>query len=140
MTAAGRLTPEEAGRVDVEALAAFGASSLGQRARRAKRVWREQAFGLLLPAREVVPGAAVEDEVYLQGVIDLFFEESDGKIVLVDYKTDRKTTPEVIRRRYQKQLSLYNQAIQRIIGKAAEEVYVYRLFDGDAVRLTPFMK
>ena len=140
MTAAGRLTPEEAERVDVEALAAFGASSLGQRARRAKRVWREQAFGLLLPAREIVPEAAAEDEVYLQGVIDLFFEEGDGKIVLVDYKTDRKTTPEVIRRRYQKQLSLYNQAIQCIIGKAAEEVYVYRLFDGDAVQLASTMK
>jgi len=140
MAAAGRMTPEEAERVDVEALAAFGASSLGQRARRAKRVWREQAFGLLLPAREIVPEAAAEDEVYLQGVIDLFFEEGDGKIVLVDYKTDRKTTPEVIRRRYQKQLSLYNQAIQRIIGKAAEEVYVYRLFDGDAVRLASTMK
>lgn len=140
MAATGRMTPEEAERVDVEALAAFGASSLGQRARRAKRVWREQAFGLLLPAREIVPEAAAEDEVYLQGVIDLFFEESDGKIVLVDYKTDRKTTPEVIRRRYQKQLALYNQAIQRIIGKAAEEVYVYRLFDGDAVRLASTMK
>ena len=140
MAAAGRMTPEEAERVNVEALAAFGASSLGQRARRAKRVWREQAFGLLLPAREIVPEAAAEDEVYLQGVIDLFFEEGDGKIVLVDYKTDRKTTPEVIRRRYQKQLSLYNQAIQRIIGKAAEEVYVYRLFDGDAVRLASTMK
>lgn len=140
MAAAGRLTPEEAERVDVEALAAFGASSLGQRARRAERVWREQPFGLLLPAREIVPEAAAEDEVYLQGVIDLFFEEGDGKIVLVDYKTDRKTTPEVIRRRYQKQLSLYNQAIQRIIGKAAEEVYVYRLFDGDAVRLASTMK
>lgn len=135
MTAAGHLTAEEAQEVRVEALTTFLASPLGQRARQAKNCWREQAFGLLLPAREVAPDAAEDDEVYVQGVIDLFFEERDGGIVLLDYKTDRKTTPELMRRRYRVQMTLYARAIQRILGKAPKEIYIYRLFDGDAVEM-----
>ena len=71
----------------------------------------------------------------MQGVIDLFFEERDGGIVLLDYKTDRKTTPDLMRRRYQVQMSLYARAIRRILGKAPKEIYIYRLFDGDAVEM-----
>ncbi|MGP1585427.1 MAG: helicase-exonuclease AddAB subunit AddA [Schwartzia sp. (in: firmicutes)] len=137
MTAAGHLTAEEAKAVRVEALTAFLTSPLGQRVRRAKTCWKEQSFGLLLSAREVAPEAAEEDEVYVQGVIDLFFEEQDGGIVLLDYKTDRGTTPDLIRRRYQAQMALYARAIQRILGKAPKEIYIYRLFDGDAVDMTP---
>ena len=133
MTAAGYLTAEEAQEVRVEALTTFLASPLGQRARQAKNCWREQAFGLLLPAREVAPEAAENDEVYVQGVIDLFFEEKDGGIVLADYKTDRETTPDLIRHRYQVQMNLYARAIQHILGKAPKEIYIYRLFNGDTV-------
>lgn len=137
MRTAGHLTADEAKAVRVEALTAFLASPLGQRARQAKICWKEQAFGLLLSAREVAPEAAEEDEVYVQGVIDLFFEERDGGIVLLDYKTDRGTTPDLIRRRYQAQMALYARAIQRILGKEPKKVYIYRLFDGDAVDMTP---
>lgn len=137
MTASGHLTEEEENTVSAEALSAFLLSPLGQRARRAKRCWREQAFGLLLPAREVVSKAAEEDEVYVQGVMDLLFEEGDGGIVLVDYKTDRGTTPALMRRRYHVQMALYARALQRILGKAPKEVYLYRLFDGDMVEMPP---
>ena len=55
--------------------------------------------------------------------------------MLLDYKTDRKTTPELMRRRYRVQMTLYARAIQRILGKAPKEIYIYRLFDGDAVEM-----
>lgn len=133
MASAGLLTPEEARQVNIAALAKFFASDLGQRAIRAKRRWREQAFSLLLPAREVDGKAGAEDEVYLQGVVDLFFEEEDGALVVVDYKTDRKTTREGLLQRYRVQMVLYARALQRITGKKVKEAYFYRLADGDAV-------
>lgn len=137
MVSSGHLTAEEANMVRVEALSVFLTSPLGQRARCAKQCWREQAFGLLLPAREMVAEAAQEDEVYVQGIIDLFFEERDGGIVLVDYKTDRGTTPDLMRRRYRVQMALYARAIRRILGKAPKEIYLYRFSDRDTVDMLP---
>ena len=73
-----------------------------------------------------VPGAAVllerEGEVLLQGVIDLFFEEPDG-IVLVDFKSDRVTAATRAARaeEYEGQLSAYAEALTRITGKPVKE-------------------
>ncbi|MBQ7516688.1 MAG: helicase-exonuclease AddAB subunit AddA [Schwartzia sp.] len=135
LAAAGVLSEEERRSVNVKSLLTFLASPLGQRLRIARQVWREQPFSLLLPAARLNPQAAPEDEVFLQGVIDVFFEEADGRTVLIDYKTDRHTDPETIRRRYRIQLSLYAEAIGRLTGKTVQEAYIYRLFDGDAIAM-----
>ena len=131
----GQMDEEERRAVRDEALARFFASPLGRRMRAARRVWREQPFSLLLPAAEIGLDAPEEDEVFVQGVIDVFFEEEDGGFVLLDYKTDRHTTPEFIRGRYRRQLELYARAIRSILGKKVDEIYIYRLADGDAVKV-----
>ena len=79
--------------------------------------------------------AAEEDEIFLQGTIDVFFEDEEGKTVLIDYKTDRNTTPQTIRKRYKKQINLYACAIREITGMNVDEAYIYRLSDGDAIEI-----
>ena len=69
----------------------------------------------------------------MQGTIDVFFEDAEGRTVLLDYKTDRNTTPETIRKRYKTQLDLYARAIQAITGRKVDERYIYRLSDGDTI-------
>ena len=54
-----------------------------------------------------------EEEVLVQGIIDVFWEEEDG-IVLLDYKTDRVDNAEELIRRYKKQLELYADALNRL--------------------------
>ena len=44
--------------------------------------------------------------------IDVFFEEDDG-IVLLDYKTDRVDEDSQLVLRYEKQLQLYKEAIEK---------------------------
>lgn len=53
--------------------------------------------------------------VLLQGIIDVFWFEDDG-IILLDYKTDRVQTPEELIQRYQKQLELYADALCRVFS------------------------
>ncbi|MBR5910261.1 MAG: PD-(D/E)XK nuclease family protein, partial [Schwartzia sp.] len=95
----------------------------------------EQSFSLLIPAAEMERRADNQDEIFLQGAIDAFFEDADGRLVLLDYKTDRNTTPEQIKKRYRTQLELYARAIRAITGMEVDETYIYRLSDGDTIAL-----
>ena len=73
----------------------------------------------------------------LQGTIDCFFEEANGKIVLLDYKTDNITADEAEKRaqQYKIQLDCYNRALETIFGKKADESYIYFLNCSKAVKL-----
>jgi len=114
------LTKEQAASVDTRKLMNFFRSELGRRALAAKNISREFKFSVLLPA-QLVYGRG-EGEVLLQGVIDLFFEEEDG-IVLVDFKSDRVTTETRAARaeEYEGQLTAYAEALSRITGKPIKE-------------------
>ena len=64
----------------------------------------------------------------LQGVIDCYFEREDGGVVLADYKTDRCSNDDEaaeIAAKYEIQLRLYADAIERITGKTVAEKYLF---------------
>ncbi len=114
------LTPEQAKSIDPARLMNFFTSELGRRALAAKRLEREFKFSVLLPAAFVYGRG--EGDILLQGVVDLFFEEEDG-IVLVDFKSDRVTAATRAARaeEYAGQLSAYAEALSRITGKPIKE-------------------
>ncbi|MFA6847643.1 MAG: PD-(D/E)XK nuclease family protein, partial [Lachnospiraceae bacterium] len=55
-----------------------------------------------------------DETVLIQGIIDAFFIE-DGKIVIVDYKTDHVKTPEELTKRYRIQLDYYGEALGNML-------------------------
>ena len=78
----------------------------------------------------------VEDEaeqVFTQGVIDLLFEEADGSLVLVDYKTDRNPDQARALQRYQIQVDLYSEAVSSILQRPVSERYLYLLQSGEII-------
>ena len=137
LAASGVLTEEERAAINISSIEAFFKSSLGQRVSKAKAVYREQPFSMLVDASRFgyEQHGENEDRIFVQGVIDLLFEEDDGKIVLVDYKTDRHTTPDIMRERYRVQMSFYREAIEQSTNKQVKECYIYRLSDNDAVKV-----
>ncbi|MDO4396316.1 MAG: PD-(D/E)XK nuclease family protein, partial [Clostridia bacterium] len=71
------------------------------------------------------------EEILVQGIIDCFFEE-EGGYVLVDYKTNwidpSKSQEEEfarLRETYGEQLRIYANAIEKGKGKAVKEAYLY---------------
>ena len=127
---AGGLTAEQAQTLPREKLLSFLGSELAGRMRRSPRLLREQPFTLLLRPEEVYGRdyAGVAGEILLRGIIDCCFEE-DGRLVLVDYKTDR-SRPEEIARRYAVQMDLYQKALEAITGEPVAERWLY-LFHWD---------
>ncbi|MCL2678435.1 MAG: PD-(D/E)XK nuclease family protein, partial [Clostridiales bacterium] len=135
LTREGRLTPEEAAPADGQRLAAFFSSSLGIRLRRAEKTVRELPFVYALSAAELGPGAPPDDQVLLQGRIDLAFCEGGGWVI-VDYKTGAYgADEEELRRRYGTQLAWYKRALADIWRQEVRECYLYLFSSGCAVRM-----
>ena len=57
----------------------------------------------------------------IQGIIDVFWMEED-KIVLLDYKTDRVNTPQELLDRYETQLLLYAEALERVFSTKEKQM------------------
>jgi len=124
---------ELAQEIDLAMLADFMDSPLGQRVRSSSEQYRELSFTLLIPADTVNP-ALSEEEILLQGTIDLAFWEEDGW-VLVDYKlshtksSKEEDLKEEVSQRYGWQLSCYRRALTEIWKKPVKECHVYFLPD-----------
>lgn len=89
----------------------------------------ECSNGLLrtIPAGEVqndLPAEFSSERVLVQGVIDCIFLEN-GKLVLVDYKTDRTKDEDALKERYKKQLAVYKRAAEEMFGLPVEAAILY---------------
>ena len=114
---------------------------------RAKRVWREQRFNLLLSASKFTESEEIaqslgDTKLAVQGVIDLVFEDENGDLVLADYKTDYLTQEEKddpmlaiakLTERHSEQLSYYREAVKQIFGREPSRICIYSLPLGEAV-------
>lgn len=131
-----RIKKEE--RMDAQALSLvsagilwkFFSTPIAQRMRKADkegRLHKESQFVMGIPAR-LMDEADSDELVLIQGIIDAWFEEDDG-IVLVDYKTDRVQEGEeaVLLDRYRLQMIYYGQALKQITGKPVKESVIYSL-------------
>lgn len=76
----------------------------------------------------------ITEKVILQGIIDAFIMEEEG-IILVDYKTDRVKDGEELSNRYQKQIDLYSDALEQILGKKVNRRVLYSFSLGEEVDL-----
>ena len=111
-------------------------------AARAGRLYREQPFVMGLPASRLKDSFPAEETVLIQGIIDVFFEEEDG-YVLLDYKTDAVSAPEELVKRYRVQLDYYSEALEQIFGdtagggKPVKERILYSFKLGEEIQVVP---
>jgi len=131
------LSPEEYGLLNQEKFQKFLDSPLGQlfaKAYKENTLYREQHFMQEVEYEKLFPedGGDNVEKVILQGVIDAFIMEEEG-IILVDYKTDRVKDGEELRNRYQKQIDLYSEALEQILGKKVKRRVLYSFSLGEEV-------
>lgn len=133
------LSPEEYGLLNQEKLKKFLDSPLGQlfaKAYQENTLYREQHFMQEVEYEKLFPedGGDTVEKVILQGIIDAFIMEEEG-IILVDYKTDRVKDGKELRNRYQKQIDLYSEALEQILGKKVKRRVLYSFSLGEEVDL-----
>ncbi|HBA50918.1 MAG TPA: helicase-exonuclease AddAB subunit AddA, partial [Lachnospiraceae bacterium] len=122
-----RLTEEYFQAVNVRKIVHFLRTPLAARMYQAEkngRLYREQPFVLGIDARRLKSDFPSTETVLIQGIIDVFFEEEDG-LILLDYKTDSVASMKELWNRYETQLDYYQEAIQKIYGKPVKERILY---------------
>jgi len=133
----GTFLPEEADCVKGRAFLPFYHSGLFARMKEAELrgdLHREAPFVMTLPAREIEPGLSSEEPVMIQGVIDAWFREGDG-LVLLDYKTDRVGSEEELSERYRLQLDFYRKALEKMTGETVKEQLLWSFCLNREIRL-----
>ena len=129
LVAEGKMTKEAADCIYFKSVLAFAKSPVGMRMRNAflnGTLRREQPFVMSVPASEADPSYPADETILVQGIIDAWFTEGE-KLVLVDYKTDRVKEAGELKKRYEKQLMYYQQALERTTGKKVKEKIIYSL-------------
>ena len=99
---------------------------------RAGKLRREQPFVFGIPASRLLDpqhrdtgSKALDDEILMiQGIIDAYFIE-DGRIVLLDYKTDVIDSMDELWKRYETQMDYYREALESLEGMDVSERHLY---------------
>lgn len=134
---AGLLSEEYRKAINKNKILFFVNSSMAKRmhlAAKAGKLWKEQPFMLGISADRLSEEFPDTEQVLVQGIIDVFFEE-EGEIVLLDYKTDVIDTPKELADRYRVQLDYYGEALERLTGKKVKERVLYSFYLGMEVRV-----
>ncbi|MDR0530850.1 MAG: UvrD-helicase domain-containing protein [Oscillospiraceae bacterium] len=130
----GYLTARDAKALERDKLARFFASEFCARMLRSQKpLLREKKFTLRLPAAELAdlaPELLEHETIVIQGVIDCAFEE-DGKLILLDYKTDNTESLGILKEKYGDQLRLYRRAMRECFGMPVSETLLYSFWLGD---------
>lgn len=151
------ITGEQASAVEATEISSLFACDLGKRVLSAEDVWREMPFSYALPAAEAYQGLAFldpisehsaeglpemellrDETVLIQGVVDCMFRHN-GRLVLLDYKTDRVQEHRggltALADQYRFQLDLYAKALEDILGEPVHEKWLYFFDGGHAVQV-----
>lgn len=129
----GKMTREESRVLKIPDIRRFLASDCGKRMERAAaagKLYREHPFVLGVPASEIRRDWSPEEMVLVQGIIDAYFQEEDGTISILDYKTDHVSHPQQLVERYRAQLDYYAMALERLTGCKVKDRIIYSFHFG----------
>ena len=133
-------------KIDVRGVERFLRSDIARKIKSAKQIWREKRFIVSFDAadfseREETRAALGDEKLLVQGVIDCAYRDDDGKIVVIDYKTDHfaRGTPrdeieKTLIERHTRQLMYYKKACELMFGEV-KSVLIYSFALGDTVEI-----
>ena len=96
-------------------------------AERRGELYREQPFVYGISADRLSEEFPAEEKVLIQGIIDVFFVEN-GKVILLDYKTDVIDSMQELWKRYETQLAYYEEALENLMGIPVGEKVLYSFY------------
>ena len=123
------ITSKEAETININKIYRFTKSKIWNEMIEAEEVQREKPFYINIPAKEIYKDD-LEENVLVQGVIDLYYISSDGELVLVDFKTDyvENRDEKILIDKYKVQLDLYKRALSQALNRNVDRVYIYSTY------------
>ncbi|MBR5284992.1 MAG: helicase-exonuclease AddAB subunit AddA [Clostridia bacterium] len=124
------LTEEEARAVNANMILGFTQSPWGRRMAAAE-VIREYEFSALFTPQELELGPYEDEQILMNGIIDMMLVEQDG-LTILDFKTDRIEPggEEEAVQKHKLQVEIYARATEKIFGRPVKEKLVFFLRTG----------
>ena len=130
------ITHKEAEAININKVYQFTKSKIWEEMIHAHVVQREKSFYIKLPAKEIYQ-KDLDESVLVQGVIDLYYINSEDELVLVDFKTDyvENRDEESLINKYRTQLELYKNALEQATKRKVSRMYIYSTYLGKEIEL-----
>jgi ATP-dependent helicase/nuclease subunit A len=137
----GFILPEHEKALDFDKLSRIFTSPLFDQIRKSAMVEREKRYTLITKASDVIPAyqESCDTDILVQGVVDCYFENADGTITLIDFKTDRVNKSDgkqILLERHSEQLKLYANALYQISHKKVSKIYIWSFALCEAIEIT----
>lgn len=130
------ITEKESKAINPSKILQFTKSEIWKQLKNAKEYYQEKPFYINVPVNQIYD-EDINENILVQGIIDLYFVNENGKIVLVDYKTDYVESGRKfdLVEKYRSQLNLYKQALESALGTKVEKVYIYSVYLGKEIEI-----
>ena len=138
------ITKKEAKAISPYKVLAFTKSLIWKELKQAKKIEKEKPFYINVPAKEIYnqdtknvqntkntnKSKNIEENILVQGIIDLYYINEKDELVLVDYKTDYVEIgkEKELLEKYQKQLDLYKKALESALNRKVNKTYIYSVY------------
>ena len=115
--------------MNINMLYNYTKSKLWQELKNAKEIHKEEPFYINIPANTIYDEAESHEKILVQRIIDLYNNNQEGKLILIDFKTDYVPNGDVskLEEKYKVQLDLYKQALENATGKKVDKAMIWAL-------------
>ena len=130
------ISKAEAESINIGKLQGYTKSDLWQELKNAKEIHKEKAFYINVKASRMYDISKENDEnILVQGIIDLYYIDKNGKLVLVDYKTDyvEAGKENELVEKYKEQLYLYKDALEKALNRKVDRMWIYSLYLNESI-------
>ncbi len=128
LVASGKLSRVQADSLDYALIEKFFVSQVAKRIMKSYKVYREYQFTASLPVPELYPetdyDSAKDEVIIIEGVVDCAFEEN-GKLIILDFKTDYAENENELIEEYSPQLNTYRKCMSKVLGVEVAEALIY---------------
>ena len=130
------ITLKELEAIDPNVVLKFTKTKIFEELKNAKEYHKEAPFYINVPANRVV-NTSLNENVIVQGIIDLYYITNDDKLVLLDFKTDfvKFGEEEILIKRHKPQLMLYKDALEKGLNRKVDYVYIYSTKLGKEIKI-----
>ena len=126
------ITAKEKDAINPWVIFKFTKSNIWSELKEAKEYHKEEAFYINVPAKNVMD-TILDENILVQGIIDLYYITKDDELVLLDYKTDFVAQKEPVQmgqeekliERHKPQLMLYKDALESGLNRKVDRVWIY---------------
>ena len=128
------ITEKQRQAIQVDKIYKIMSSEFMKKIKNAKEIYKEMPFYTYVNTKEIY-NTENEENILVQGIIDLYYIDENDNIILVDYKTDYVKDEKELVEKYKIQLEFYAKALEEALGKKISETYIYSIYLEKAIMI-----